>query len=228
MKVSTPPTAVAATTALFALLATLNSHAAFISWGVPTPIVGDTDVSLNGTLVFALNYHDPNTSVNSVLFFGVHPPLPSLNTGSVFAPFTDLSTSYQVLLRTALSGEVPTTFRLGGLAVGMQYELQLWAHDSDEGRGAYLSQENYPNADVFVPGRNQGGLGSHVIGTFTADSNFQLFAIGTQGETWVLNAVQLRRLDSTTDIPEASTTVAGLLLAFGTCGVWYRRRMIRR
>ncbi len=231
MKIRTLTDRGAILSGVIAFFTALNTEAALISWGVPTPIVGDTDVSLNGTLVYAVNFQGPSTSLNSVLFEAGPALFTSLNTGSASPPFTDLSAAYQDLLRNAISSTDSLPAALDGLIVGVQYELQLWAHDSGEGWGAYLWQEdypldNYPNAEVYVPGQNQGGLGSYVIGTFTADSEIQPFNIGIEG-TWVLNATQLRRLD-TTDIPEAGTTVAGLLLMIGTGGVWYRRRMAGR
>lgn len=109
--------------------------------------------------------------------------------------------------------------------MGVEYELQLWSHDSSGNWGAYLWQED-SQTDVFVPGLNQGGLGSYIVGSFTADDIVQVFNIGFEG-TFVVNALQLRGLD-TTDIPEAGTTVAGLLLMLGTGGVWYRRRLSGR
>lgn len=81
---------IAAVTALIALSATLDSQAAPITWGSPQTIIGDSDVSLTGSLVFAYNFNGANTTVNSVLFqqnlrlddYG--------DAGSALPPFTDL------------------------------------------------------------------------------------------------------------------------------------------
>jgi len=210
-----------------ALLTAPCLEAAEISWSTPQTISNDSDVRTNGSLVYALNLNGPDVTLNTVPFVGVDVGFDLGDAGNALPPFTDLSADYQTLLRSAFyaDNEIATVF-LSGLTVGLQYELQIWVHHSDDGYGAFLWQEedeffNY----VYVPSSEVGQsyLGSHVLGTFTADDVSQSFFIGTEGIS-VLNALQLRVLDGTTDIPEAGTTFAGLILSLGAFGVWYRRR----
>ena len=115
-----------------ALLPAVRSDAAIISWGTPTLISADADVSTTGTLLYAFTFGDtgvPSATVNGVTFAPFEAPTggtsatvgsvtlatavgpgaaqfksTNTSTDSVSAPFSTLSTAYQGLLQSAATG----------------------------------------------------------------------------------------------------------------------------
>ena len=131
-----------------------------ITWGSAQNITGDSDVSLNGTLVYAYNFGPISVgaiTVNGVSFeeFGVTDNLSSVSVGAVTvsesggylrgsgfydsasSPFSSLSSNYQHLLRYAVTANVPDTItlQLGGLTIGQTYDFQWWSNNSTTDAG---------------------------------------------------------------------------------------------
>jgi hypothetical protein len=134
------------------------AFAALITWGAAQIISGDSDVSTDGTLVYAYNFGTNATAptINGVTFAAFHLPAPftgagvpvtvgavsiSESPGNLFgnivlsgaaAPFSSLSTSYQALLGSGAMGGAPVTLSLvlGGLTAGQMYDFQWWSNDS--------------------------------------------------------------------------------------------------
>jgi hypothetical protein len=125
-------------------------------------IVGDSDISTQGTTVFAARIGGPAVStiqVNGVSFTGFEFPGGNSNTatlgnvtftesepvtyldyrsnlGSTEAPFANLSPAYQTLLSSAGSqnvGVATITLHFAGLVVGHDYVFQWWVNQSSEG-----------------------------------------------------------------------------------------------
>jgi len=182
---------------------------ATISWGAPTTISGDSDVSTDGTLVGAFNMNGPTATVNGVTFasfmFTTNTPsasdgnftftesshvLAATGLGSGSPPFSNLSSSYQTLLSTALTTDDNNTLTLNisGLTIGQQYEFEFFLNGSN-----VSLDDNTTNA--------VGGVGQFVIGTFTAASSNELITFNgtdsTQAPT--INAFELRA------VPEPAT-----------------------
>ena len=115
-------------TALLAFFVASSAHSAVISWGSPTNISGDSDVSTNGSLVGARNIGLPavngmpavsTTTVNGVTFTALelgatgnsvtsgnfNLSIPNAfggnnAVGSALAPFSNLSAAYRAMLGT--------------------------------------------------------------------------------------------------------------------------------
>jgi hypothetical protein len=197
------------------------SLAATITWGVPTAISGDTDVSTDGVLVRALNPHGIDTTVNGVLFeampgatlgdfalsssgvlLGVDGPF-----GNLLSPYADLSTQYKQLLRSGKFTHDPPNqpaaiaLTIGGLTVGQLYQFQWWVHDArDLGDLDRTTTATAGNGVALEHNMGvEGGVGQFAIGTFTADAmtqaiSFQGFGMGTNVGSTQINAFQLRAL----------------------------------
>lgn len=233
--------------ALLGLLATA-APAAVITWGTPTEIFDDLDVSLNGTLVAAYNFNGstPPPPVNGVLFqpFAAADPgnqtftvgnytlsgnffTGAGNTGSGLPPFIDLSEPYGALLSTSVSSIANMTLTLGGLTIGQTYEFQTWANNSDVPwhYGVFVS-DGVGDAVFLSAGEGEGTqldplvLGQYVIGTFTADATTQTILFEPD-EVANINGFQLRAVEV---IPEPGTFITGALAA-GMVGIlWLRQR----
>jgi hypothetical protein len=138
------------------LFLALSVNASPITWGVPTRISGDSDVSTDGALIGAFNF-GLATTVNGVPFSVLTPSTP--NFGIAFTesftlggrvpdtwpwngsnssggggwnkagPFYSLSAGYQTLLDTYLTGHgAYATLTMGGLAPGASYQFQWWSN----------------------------------------------------------------------------------------------------
>ena len=232
-----------------------------ITWGSATTIAGDGDVDTTGTLVYAYNFGSstsattqtingvtfqpfviPDTNTNSQTTGAVTVSendgylASDLNVGSVNAPFSGLSASYQNLLSSEVYSSNFATMKvdLGGLTPGNSYRLQWWTNDSAAVKplGSDLYFENMVaggssstvTLDANTSGVN-GGLGQYVIGTFTASSateSFTLVGSGTGFLTFpMMNALQLR----TVAVPEPATyAMAFAGLACGGFSMWRWRK----
>lgn len=147
--------------AILSLLGT-SADGAVVTWGTPQAIVGDPDVSTDGTLVAAFNIGDlgvASATVNGVFFQGfvVQTTSTSASSGNFSLaasggdfflssnedygsisppspPFTGLSAPYKTILAGATITGQPTTFDLNmsGLTPGETYQFQWWANTSGE------------------------------------------------------------------------------------------------
>jgi len=154
---------------------------------------------------------------------------PASGLGDAGAPYTSLSAGYQSLLGEGASASIPVTITvtLAGLTAGRDYSLQWWSSNSS---GTSLGGADLSSTTASDPLSNQvtlssttGGLGQHVVGTFTAVASFQSFTLESpSGFTApLMNALQLRDITAT-GVP-GGAGLAGLL-ALGGVGRHRRRR----
>ena len=237
----------------FLLALTLVSplaRAATITWGSPTDITGNSDVSTNGSLVGAFNVGTTGvsaTTVNGVNFqsFAVSPgggtvgnfaitPAGVLsfgNTafGSAAPPFSTLSPEYQTLLAAATSSGSPFTLTISGLIVGMQYEFQWWANLSRADSlpfGQHSATAGNPVTLSDNVSMTEGGLGQFAIGAFTADAATQ--SIIFSGPSFgLLNGFQLRQTGPA-GVPENGSTLVLFALALGALALVRCRRTVAK
>ena len=150
-----------------ALALTTTSHA-FIVWGSATNIAGESDVSLNGTLVAAYDFSIPfqgGSTINGVPFAefgvpqsggssptssvtvgnftlaGVGVNLASFSTRLALPPFNSLTAPYEKMLGDAATVNIGGAFMaltMNGLTDGNTYEFQWWSSDSAESRAGIV------------------------------------------------------------------------------------------
>ena len=141
--------------AAVALVAALpTARAGFVTWGSPTGITGDSDVSTAGTLVAAFNMggsgnastllngvtFNPfvtsgtsNTSGNFTLSSGASIIGNDSAFGDIIQPFTNLSDAYQTLLQSGsyTFNALPNstmTLSMSNLLANHQYQFQWWSN----------------------------------------------------------------------------------------------------
>lgn len=228
----------------FALISS-TSHAAIITWGLPTNISGDSDVSTAGTLFQAANVGDgttPSPTINGVTFpafvMGSGPSFtlgdftlacPSwINGYSGYGygsgPFSGLSSAYQGLLGYGNYGNaaaVVMTLTITNLTIGNSYQFQWWVNDSRQvwaGQTVDATAGNSVTLDANTT-EAAGGIGQHVLGTFVADGTSQTIDFqGNAGNATLQNAYQLRDI---TPVPEPASAT---LLMLGAAALAARRR----
>lgn len=224
-----------------------------IVWGNATTIAGDSDVTTEGTLAYAYNFGSASsavsTTINGVTF---SPAVISLGTASIAFgnltvsespgflyyqdglgtpsnPYNLLNTSYKSLLQGAVvaSNPVTITVTLGGLTIGQEYVVQVWASNASN---IVATWDDAPLQSVIVSSTSPysvtldtnttnlvGGLGQFSIGRFTALATTQLFTLeGGAGSQPLMSGLQLRA------VPEPSTV--GLGVAGTALLAWAIRR----
>jgi hypothetical protein len=124
--------------------------------------------------------------------------------GSGAAPFSTLSTPYQVLLngadyasnpsQTQFDGSITMTINL--LVVGWEYEFQWWFNDSRPFSTGPVSATTGATSVSLDPNTSNaaGGLGQYAIGMFTADASTQEIHFSTTGNAVGHSGFQLRLL----------------------------------
>lgn len=139
------------------LAVSVTSHAAPITWGSAQTVSGDSDVSTNGTLVYAYTFGGtsapPSATVNGVTFSPFRIPggvvtsttvgsvslaespgnlFASNSFGSSSAPYSALSTDYKAILGSGAYADIPAsiTVTLGGLTSGQSYMVQWWTNNA--------------------------------------------------------------------------------------------------
>ena len=216
-----------------------------ITWGAPTTISGDSDVSTDGTLVAAFNMNGPAVTVNGVTFASF---MFTTNTtsatngnftftetshilavsglGSGSTPFSNLSSSYQTLLSTALTTDENNTLTLNisGLTIGQQYEFEFFLNGSNTAGNDNLRTIASAGNSVTLDDNTTnavGGVGQYVIGTFTAAASNEFITFNgtdtTQAPT--VNAFELR------SVPEPTTMS---ILIFGGALLGFARALRRK
>ena len=183
---------------LFFLGSAINASSAIITWGPATNATADTDVSLNGTLVEAVNAAATSVNTDPVIngvTFDSRSLLSNNTDTDVFSG--NISVNYnQLLSNVDFGGGTSPTLSLGGgqLIPGQNYEIQVW----------YAETRNNLNTRVMRFTDNQGGapinLGNgtaqFAIGTFTADGINQNLQLLPQGFSQAhINAYQIRALN---------------------------------
>jgi hypothetical protein len=120
--------------AALALMADVSTRGAAVLWNAPATITADSDVSTNGTGVFAFCYYgSPPASLNGVSFTAEvagaitwdSSVTPFANSVPNFAGSTTLSTAYRQVLYGGKynSPAAPITLMLNNLTVGRQYQI---------------------------------------------------------------------------------------------------------
>ena len=192
-------------------VAASTTHAASITWGLPTNInpaggaASDLDVSTAGTLVGAFNLGGTgvgNTTVNGTTFTGLALAGSNVTSGNFnfatagtfagtnsvgfgSAPFSSLSAPYQALLSSAAgtaTGPTPFTLTMSGLVTGQTYQFEWWSSQSR------FPVNNLTTATAgnavsldYNPTSTGGGVGQFAIGTFVADATNQQVITFTHG-----------------------------------------------
>jgi hypothetical protein len=248
--------AAASVVCAIALLGTAQVRAAVppITWSAAQTVSGDSDVDTTGSFVYAFTFGGtaapPSTTVNGVTFSPFTIPsgivtsatvgnvtisespgtlFGSNSFGSVSAPFSGLSSSYQSLLGTGAYADNPSTITvsLKGLTSGQQYRLQWWTSNASNQLSIYGDSFSNTTATAFNSVTLDanitnlgGGLGQFAIGTFTASGTIQSFSLTetSGGFNPLINALQVRA------VPEPST--CAMALAALACGGYslFRRR----
>jgi hypothetical protein len=217
-----------------ALLLCGVASAATITWDESTlaTITADSDVSTNGTSVWAYNLGDGATvteTVNGVDFMGSNASkgTDSANlihtmtsaTGSAYfknaAPLNALSANYQDILESGVyGGEIPSLITLTNLIVDTEYEIQLWLNDSRgvNGSNKVVTIEGTATTLDLNSTDADGGVGQFIKGIFTADATSQSFGLSFNQ----LNAIQLRALSAITLLSVDPTEIDLSLVAPAT------------
>ena len=196
-------------------------EAATITWGTPTTIAGDNDVSTSGTSVAAYRTTPAGGSsatVNTVTF----QPFPiasgstspytagsfTISGGSTFFtnslnstagnPFASLSASYKAALDTPAYTGAGFTLRMTNLTPGALYQIQLWVDYSPSVSSTTTVTATAGNAVALNinTANAPGGLGQWVTGTFIADASTQDIGLAGSNTTTYLNAFQIRLMES--------------------------------
>jgi hypothetical protein len=220
-----------------------TANAAKITWTSPSTISGPSDVSTQGTIVYAYSLGNTVTpQVNGVSF------LPAVSNGSFnytdsnvqlnnyiqytgfSAPSTVSDSQYESLLTSAGYAPGATNQMAFTLNVtsGQTYLMQVWANDARAANFAATESVTDPSGGLGSLTISQnyasGYGGSFITGTFTADASTQQLAFtwsgppnGTNQKSQV-NAFQLRNITPT---PEPASALA---LGIGAIGLLARRR----
>jgi hypothetical protein len=203
-----------------------GAEGSVITWGTPTTISSDTNVSTAGSLVAAFNMFGPDVSVNGVTFSAFNVTagsqtatngnftftevpgtfVPNNTFGSAQTPFASLSTNYKTLLSTAISTSDNNTLTLeiDNLVLGQTYQFEFWVNAStfnaNIGYDTTATSPNPVTLDSNTTNAN-GGVGQFVIGTFFCGSPSQFITFNGTNSTQAptVNAFELRI------VPEPST-----------------------
>lgn len=197
------------------LLAALpqGSDAAAITWDAPQPIAAATDVSTEGSYFGSWAPFNGNANqfpVNGVTFqgfdtLGITNSGFSGDGGPYFGTHTTSDANYNNLVRYGVyANGTNASFTLNGngarpLTIGRQYLVQAWVSDA-RNLGVFRSQTISGSGAMAFPSDGS-GMGSWVIGRFTADASSQQFDIAAN-QSAQLNLLQVR------DITPTSNTVA--------------------
>jgi hypothetical protein len=208
----------------FALLAaSIQEARATLIFSAPTVIAGASDVSTNGTTVFAVNLGVGNLhpTVNGIAFTGVEQTgttvtLPGgygtivsgatiQNTASAYGsasnPYASMDVAYKGLLQSAVYQPNVTprefTITLTNLTLDHDYLIQLWVNDARGGYSWRSTTFNGENSVSLAHGSSgdDGSPGYYTIGAFRADATTQIFtATSSNNGAPQINAMQLRDL----------------------------------
>lgn len=223
-----------------------TAFGAGITWQTPTTVVGDTDVSTAGTLVYAYNCSGSASTVNGVTFAsgttssGAGANLsfsPSFGGnwdgfGSTSNPFNALSTAYKVLLANSRwldTSGASVTITMSNLTAGRSYAVQFWVNDSRSSTRTETLTSTGGNTVTLAYDSTQsaGGVGQFSIGTFTASGTTQAFTVTQVGgaNNVQLNAIQVRDITITkapagTDLTAGASWTGGVAPASGNMATW--------
>ena len=206
------------------LFAVSTGWSATVSWEAVKAISGESDVVTEGRRVVAVGFAGSKgeSTLNGVVFSVVASlaRLPEgVAKGGSFGssltvsnrgvpPFSNLPTAYQAILKYSLCTGGSTgigTLTFSNLTPGKAYLVQLWvnnSYDADASSRSTLVADNdgMVSAVALVHSHaasgSSGGVGSHVVGRFTADGESQTFYVKGKSSKAYLSAFQLRSLSS--------------------------------
>ena len=201
------------------LLTAQTGFAAIITWGSPTLVSTESDVSTNGILEQAVNCAadtiENNVTVNGVVFEPSGDFLGESNNGDLFIGATTGSADYdQLLSNFDIGGGTDVTISIGdgNLVAGDFYEVQVWFVDTR------LSGNPSLDTRVMTIGDGEGNNvdlnDEFAIGTFTADGTDQPLQLITNnfGNAHI-TAFQVRKVVSNPEV-EISTASDTVTTAF--------------
>lgn len=179
-----------------------GAAAAVITWDSPQPIAGAGDVSTQGAYFGTWAPYNGNANqypVNGVTFQG-YDDLGIYNTGfsgggPYFGGHSTPDSNYNALLPYGVYANGTTaTITINGngakpLVVGRQYLVQFWVSDA-RNLGQLRSETVSGSAAVNFPADGS-GMGSYVIGRFTADAATQQLDLNANASAQV-NLLQVR------------------------------------
>jgi hypothetical protein len=185
-----------------------------ITWGTNVTVSSDSDVFTNGTLLYAYDWANNNTTVNGVAFTGTSSANPgNISIGgigsyyggynSADAPFSALSSTYRSILTGGeYGGTTVATVTLNNLTAGHAYAVQVWVSDP-RGGGTAGRTENVLGYNQATLAYNSppatGGVGQYSVGVFTATSGSQTFSLSAtnSGGSTQLNALLVSDITAT-------------------------------
>lgn len=207
------------------LFAVSTGWSATVSWEAVKAISGESDVVTEGRGVVAVGFAGSKgeSTLNGVVFSVVSSlsRLPegvakggsfgsslTVSNRGVVPPFSNLPTAYQAILKYSLCTGGSTgigTLTFSNLTPGKAYLVQLWVNDSYDknapSRSTLVADNDEMNSAVALvhshaASGSSGGVGSHVVGRFTADGESQTFYVKGKSSKAYLSAFQLRSLSS--------------------------------
>ncbi len=203
-----------------------------ITWGTNVTISADSDVFTNGTLLYAYDWANANTTVNGVAFTGTS----SANAGNVSLsgigsnyggysssspPFSNLSAAYRSVLAGGEYGNpITATVTLNNLTPGHSYAVQVWVDDSrggasTDGRTEFVQGYNQATLAYNVS-QSSGGVGQFSIGVFTATGSNQTFSLSATNSSGSTQLNALLVSDVTTTGYQPTNPSASSLLSVGS------------
>ncbi len=204
--------ALAPLAAAVAWWAAASARAAVVTFGAPTTLTGNADVSVAGSPAFAYDWSTTQT-VNGVTFkattvtagnVGTDLTLAGFGTRNATAytstvnPFNGFPAAYKAVLIGSVYGGGTGTVTLNGLTAGHQYQVQVWVNDPRAGATTNRTQNitgGGGNTQLlkFNTNRANGSPGQYTLGAFTANAASQAFTLApVSGTVEQLNAIQVR------------------------------------
>lgn len=208
-----------------------STLAAPITWETPKAVSDATDVSVEGAYFGSwapYNAGANTTPVNGVTFEGFG-TLGSTQTGldgggNYFGPVSTPDANYNGLLGyAAYSNGTVATITLNGtgtrpLTVGRQYLVQFWVVDARNLGATPRSETISGSADLLYPADGT-GMGSYVIGRFTADDVTQLLEL-TANVSAQINLIQVRDVTPVATGQAFFNGASGNIWDSATTAVW--------
>ena len=176
-----------------------------IAWGAATTVAGDSDVSTDGALCYAVRFYSATSTdptLNGVTFTarGTNVTLTASYQDGLGAP-SALSAAYRQLLGSDTYSD--TTFTLNYLTVGHPYKIQVWANDARGGAANQTVTFTGTNTVSLNKNVSATGYGQYAIGTFTADAtNLMVKTVGG-----AFNAIQVRDISVIAGPVDAATSL---------------------
>ena len=234
------------------LVVSATSQAAPITWSSPQTVSGDSDVSTNGTLVYAYTFGGtsapPSATVNGVTFSPFRIPggvitsttvgsvslaespgnlFASNSLGSSSAPYSALSTDYKAILGSGAYADIPAsiTVTLGGLTSGQNYLVQWWTNNASN---ATILGAGFTNTTALAT--NSVTLDANTTNTVGGLGQFATGTFTASGttQTFLLSETSsgfnpLINALQVRAVPEPSLTLLGVAAAAGGLLAWRRR-----